>query len=116
VSAAGRDSPWVAAPTTACRLGPDPPAADGRSRDQWSRVERCHWARATSSGVTPNAPCKSRRCRSSSSSDSASAYRLEPGPVCIPPASAQEELLTAATPGGPRGGAPSGRCPSRGEG
>jgi len=112
----GRDSPWAAPPTTPCRLGPDPPAADGGSRDQWSRVERCHWARAISYGVTPHALCKSRRCRSSSSSDSASTDRLEPGPVGIPPAGAPEELPTAATRGGPKGGAPSGRCPSRGEG
>jgi len=97
-------------------LGPHPPAADGGSRDQWFRVERCHWARATSSGVTPNALCKSRRCRFSSSSDSASTDRLEPGPVGIPPAGAPDELPTAATRGGPKGCAPSGRCPSRGEG
>jgi len=116
VSATARDSPWVAPPPTPCRLGPDPPAADGGSRDQWSLVERCHWARATSSGVTPNAVCKSRSCRSSSSSDSASTDRLEPGPVGIPPAGAPDELPTAATRGGPQGGVPSGRCPSRGEG
>jgi len=116
VSAAGRDSPWVSAPPTPCRLGPDPPTAVGGSRDQWSGVERCHWARATSSGVTPNALCKSRRCRSSSSSDSASTDRLEPGPVGIPPDGAPEEVPTAATRGGPKGGATSGRCPSRGEG
>jgi len=116
VSATGRDSPWVAPPPTPCRLGPDPPAADAGSRDQWSRVERCHWARATSSGVTPNALCKSRRRRSSSFSDRASTDRLEPEPVGIPPAGAPDELPTAATRGGPMGGAPAGRCPSRGEG
>jgi len=116
VSAAGSDSPWVTAPPTPCRLGPDPPTAVGGSRDQLSRVERCHWARATSSGVTPNALCKSRRCRSSSSSDSASTDRLAPGPVGIPPDGAPEELPTAATRGGPKGGATSGRCPSRVEG
>jgi len=116
VSATGRESPWVAPPPTSCRLGPDPPAADGGSRDQWSRVERCHWARATSSGVTPNAHCKYRRCRSSSVSESASTDRLEPGTVGIPPAGAPDELPTAATRGGPKGGAPSRRCPSSGKG
>jgi len=42
VSATGRDSPWVAPPPIPFRMGPDPPAADGGSRDQWSRVERSH--------------------------------------------------------------------------
>jgi len=116
VSAAGRDNPWVAAPLTPCRLSPDPPAAVGGSRDQWSPVERCHWARDSFSGVTPNALCKSRRCRSSSSSDSASTDRLEPGPVGIPPAAVPDELPTASKRGGPEGGAPSWSCPSRGEG
>jgi len=105
VSATGRDSPWEAPPPTPCRLGPDPPAAEGGSRDQWCRVERCHWARATSSGVTPNALCKSRRCRCSSSSDSSYTDRLEHRPVGIPPAGAPDELPTAATRSGPKGGA-----------
>jgi len=90
-------------------------SAASRTSDQWSRVERCHWARDTSSGVAPNALCKYRRCHSSSSSDSASTYRLDPRPAGIPPTMLPDALPTASTQGGPKGGASSGRCPARGE-
>jgi len=116
VSVAGRETPWAATPPTPCMLGPAPPTVDGASSDQWSRVARCHCARATSSGVTLKALCSSRRCRSSSSSDSASVGRIDPRPVGVPPARVPDELPTAFTRAGPKGGAPAGRCPSRGEG
>jgi len=116
VSVAGRDPPWAATPPIPCRLGPAPPTVDGASSDQWSRVVRCHCSRATSSGVTPTALCSSRRCRSSFSSDSASVGRIGPRPAGVPPARVPDELPTASTRGGPKGGAPAGHCPSRDEG
>ena len=116
MSAADRDNPLLAAPLTPCRLGPNLLPADGWSRDQWSLVERCHWARATSSRVAPNARCKSRRCSSSSSSDSASTYRIDPRPSGFPAAVVSDEVPTAPTRGWPKVGALSGRCPSRGVG
>jgi len=116
VSAASHGSPWVGTPPTPCKLGPDPPAAGGASRSQWSRVALCHGARATSSGVAPSARGSSRRRHSSSSSDSASIGWFDPRPAGVPPTMVPDELPTASTRGGPKGGAPSRRCPSRGEG
>jgi len=116
VSATDRSSPWAATPPTQCRLGCAPPAADGGSSDQWSRVERCPCALARSSGVTLNAFCNSRRCRSRSFSDHASTRRLDPRPAGVPSATVPDELPTASTRGGRNGGALSERCPYRGEG
>ena len=116
VSAAGRATPWAATPTTPCRLGPIPPTMDGASSYQLSRGAWCPCGRATASGKTPKALCSSRRCRSSSSRDSASVGRIDPSPVGVLPARVPDELPTASTRGGPKGGAPAGRCPSRGNG
>jgi len=93
-----------------------PPTVDGASSRQRSRVVRCHCARATSFGVTPKALCSSRHCRSSSSSDSESVGWIGPRTAGVPPARVPDELPTASTRGGPKGGAPAGHCRSRGEG
>jgi len=95
---------------------PPRPTIDGASSDKWSCAARCHFARVTAAAGTPKALCSSWRCRSTFSSDSASVGRIVPRPLGVPPARVPDDPPTISTRGGPKGGAPSGSCPSGGEG